>query len=335
MVDQNTSDNFALAKTASIIMVVVGHFQLGYESTWILVTIGLFVFGFSSGFFTSAKYDERLPLAAYWQNKLFRLGPSLLVANAFLLGLFCFRGTPGIWTWQTPVSVLGLSGFLNWFGIPDASPFGAGLWFFTLLLIFYGVYPVLRWIGRSRSALGVVGFLALVAAAILNRHVTMGHALWLTAWSFIFGVVVRRFHISLSAWLSGSLAACFAGLMVVLNVSAGFKQLNFLLIVAMAAFTVLCIKDARLPHKLPLSRFLLSGCLMEIYVVHSYLYVRPTGQKMFDLAISLAWIIFVSWLLSRVARGIRRRLHHDSAKGIPGTLPEENADQLGRKVVTS
>ncbi len=37
-----------------------------------------------------------------------------------------------------------MTGFLNWLDIENNSPFGAGMWFLTLLLIFYAFFPFLR-----------------------------------------------------------------------------------------------------------------------------------------------------------------------------------------------
>ena len=108
-----------------------------------------------------------------------------LVINVFLLCLFLVQRRPGIVTWQTPVNMLGLSGILNWFDLPNPSPFGAGLWFFTLLLTFYALYPILRLVSRSRGWLAALACVSLVAFAVLDRCCPMGHALWLTAWSFI------------------------------------------------------------------------------------------------------------------------------------------------------
>ena len=56
-VEPKISRNFQIAKVLAILLVVVGHFGLGV-SLWQLVTVGLFVFGFSSGYFTSAKYRD-------------------------------------------------------------------------------------------------------------------------------------------------------------------------------------------------------------------------------------------------------------------------------------
>ncbi len=143
----NTSYNFMLGKVVAIYAVAAAHF-LPLPGDWIAASVGLFVFGFSSGFFTSAKYQDDFQLGRFWWKKLTRLGPDLLVINLFLLVLFLAQGKSGIWTWQTLTSLLGVKGFLTWFGLKNPSPFGAGIWFLTLLLIFYAVYPLLRFVAQ-------------------------------------------------------------------------------------------------------------------------------------------------------------------------------------------
>ena len=152
---ERASDNFALAKVGALLLVVSGHFLPG-AWLWPAVAVGLFVLAFASGYFTSVKYDAHCPLGPFWKRKLVRLGPGLLAADLLLLLLFLIQDKPGVWSWQTPINMLGLTGILNWFGIPNASPFGHGLWFLTLLLLFYAVYPLLRAAARRRSRRKVI-----------------------------------------------------------------------------------------------------------------------------------------------------------------------------------
>ena len=139
---QEVSENFTLAKFLAIILVSTGHYFEG-SLLWVPVTVGLFVFAFASGYFTAIKHTPSLPLKAFWSAKLKRLGPSLIVINLFLLALFLLQGREGIWHPHTLLGITGLSGFLNWLDIKSQSPFGAGLWFLTVLLLFYLIYPLL------------------------------------------------------------------------------------------------------------------------------------------------------------------------------------------------
>ncbi|MGB2755458.1 MAG: acyltransferase family protein [Phycisphaerae bacterium] len=304
-IDKNTSRNFELAKAVAILLVFTGHFGTGIGFFWVAVSIGLFVFGFSSAYFTSAKYHDSFRFGPFWERKLHRLVPDLLVINAFLLVLFIVQQRPGIWTWQTLVNVLGLNGFLNWFGLGNPSPFGRGLWFFTLLLLFYCAYPILRRVGRSRAALGITAGAALMVALLLNRYATMGHALWLTAWSFVFGVFVQRTGVRVRPVLGAIAAGLLAAVMLGLNMAFDVGVLNPCLIIAISVCAVLSLKDARLPIRVLNPLQWVSGIVIEIYFLHPYLYLRVTGYRSLDYLASLACVLAVAWLLNRAARPIR------------------------------
>nr|NJM03668.1 hypothetical protein [Desulfobacula sp.] len=110
---------------------------------------------------------------------------SLLVVNFALLILFLIQDRPGIWTWYSLINIIGLNGLLNWFKIQNLSPFGAGMWFFTLLLIFYLSYPFLEKMNSKLTSI-FCGFFILLAYSF-SLNIDFGHALWLTACGFIVG----------------------------------------------------------------------------------------------------------------------------------------------------
>jgi hypothetical protein len=147
-IDQTISRNFHVAKVISILAVIVGHYFGGI--LWVLVTIGLLVFSYSSGFFTFLKYNEDFSKKEFWMKKVERLGIRLVVINVFLMIVFIIQSKSGIWTWHTVINMVGFNGFLNWFRIPNQSPYGAGGWFLTLLLIFYIFYPGIEYLNRRK-----------------------------------------------------------------------------------------------------------------------------------------------------------------------------------------
>lgn len=212
-----------MAKVLSIFTVVLGHSHLLPVNIWVTVTIGLLVFSFSSGYFTSLKYNGDFSKKEFWLKKAKRLGVNLIVINVFLLILFLIQGRSGIWTWHTIVNMLGLNGFLNWFYIQNLSPFGAGLWFFTLLLVFYLTYPVLEWINRNKiiSYLFVVFFV--IVAFYLQKYIVYGHALWLTACGFVTGVFCARNDINISLNVSALVSGVMLATMFSLNYLLGIK----------------------------------------------------------------------------------------------------------------
>jgi hypothetical protein len=302
------SYNFEVAKVVAILLVFTGHFHTGVEGFWIIVSIGLFVFGFSSAFFTSAKYHDVFHFKPFWKNKAVRLVPDVLLINIFLLVLFLAQHREGLFTWQTGVHVLGLTGFLNWFGVDNPSPFGGGLWFFTLLLLFYAIYPLLRLIGRSKVALYIMVLVTFASAVWLTDNTKMGHALWFTAWSFIFGIFVQRTGMSMGAIVSGGIALVLASVLAALNVAWNLNQLNTVLIFAVSVSVVLWLKSARLPRRPLAPLAALSGLILSIYFLHGYLYVSVTEYRLPDYILSLVCVLSAAWLVSRVASFLRMRL---------------------------
>ncbi|KPK48813.1 MAG: hypothetical protein AMK72_05955 [Planctomycetes bacterium SM23_25] len=296
-----TSANFTLAKVLALLLVVTGHFLPG-AALWPVVAVGLFILAFSSGYFTAARYHSHFDTQVFCSRKLLRLGPGLLAVDVFLLVLFLVQGKSGIWTWQTPLNMIGLTGFLNWFGVGNPSPFGRGLWFLTLLLIFYAAYPLLRLASRRKGLLWATSAGALAACAALHYLVPMGHMLWLTAWGFVFGVFAKGTAPSVSPWLSGSLGLVLTGLLVALNGVWGFKELNTPLLFGVAVCAALWLMTARIPGVFVSVSRPLAGCMLEIYILHTYLFIRATGHVALDLLLTLACVLAVSWVL---AQGIR------------------------------
>lgn len=318
-IDAQVSRSFHVAKALAILMVVTAHFLPG-RGLWPAASVGLFIFGFSSGYFTSAKYARRLYLGEFWARKLGRLGPHLVLVDVVLLGIFILQGRQGIWTWQTALNVVGLTGLLNWFRMGNPSPYGAGLWFLTLLLIFYASYPLLRLSARSRASAWAASGAALVLCGFMQYWAPMGHALWLTAWSFVFGALADRMGIRLPVPLSSGLIAAVSVLLVLLNSLLQYEAVNPFLLVATSVLVVLWLIHVRLPAWVLWPLKPISKSLLELYVLHSYLFLTPTGLAGADLAISLAVLIPVSWLLQRSAGWLWRI--------VCDRLPSAGADRL-------
>ena len=222
------SHNFAIAKTLAIMFVATGHFFGGI--LWIPVTMGLFMFAWSSAFFTTIKHGDRIVIGTFWRGKLRNIGLHFLLIQAFLLILAACRGRDGIITWQTLVHLCGQSGWLNWFGIRNSSPLGNGLWFFTLLLIFYLVFPLLsRWQRKVRAST-VISVTTLLIALWLSATIDVGHALWLTAAAFIIGIHCARHTLPGDATVWFALAVAGTLAMGLINAGFGVQSANNALI---------------------------------------------------------------------------------------------------------
>lgn len=295
------SFNYSVFKVLSILMVVTGHWHFNFElPLWIPTTIGLFIFAFSSALFTTRIYGPDLDVGAFWGKKLQRL----LVRYWFLLAclsvLLLVRGGT-VFHWHSLVHVFGLSGFLNVFG-QNHSGLGAGLWFFTLLLLFYVAYPPLV---RMFAASGNDFFPPLIATTFfvfMDRQINLGFSLWLTTLGFILGVFAGLYGTRIAPRVSLGLAIGALALMLGLNIALGYKEANSVLLMLACISTNLWLMKTRIPQWRPLRLLArLENCLLEIFIIHSYLFVHPTGNAAVDFCISVALIIPAAWCLNVVA----------------------------------
>jgi hypothetical protein len=196
---------------------------------------------------------------------------------------------------------LGLSGVLNWSAIPNQSALGAGLWFFTLLLMFYLSYPYLAKLCQSKSATVWTALAATAGAVLLQQRVHMGHELWLTALGFILGVGYGlhepKFRSRYVFFMAGLLGVGLLGI----NLFSSYKQFNTILIAATSICISLWLSKAVLPNwsvlKL-LARF--EKYLLEIFVMHTYLFMHFLGHSVLDFAVSLLLIVIAAIAINHV-----------------------------------
>lgn len=120
---ERTSKNISAAKGVAALTVMLGHYA-SIPNFWVVVTVGLLIFTISSGYFTWQRYHREFSWLHYWRGKAVRLGSRLIIIELFLFCLFLVEGRDGLWSWHTIVNLAGLNGFLNWFHIPNSSPYG-------------------------------------------------------------------------------------------------------------------------------------------------------------------------------------------------------------------
>jgi hypothetical protein len=299
-VAQDESFNFSLAKVVAILLVVFGHWGVN-SLFWIPVTFGLFVFAFSSAYFTSRIYGLNVDTGRFWRRKLERLGLRYWIILSFIAALSLAEGKT-VLHWHTLVHYIGLSGVINWAGLPSQSALGAGLWFFTLLLLFYLAYPFLARASRTPLRAGLLALASSVVAVWLQGHVNVGHALWLTVLGFILGVVYgmhkRQVHPGMALLLTVS--SCL--LLAVLNVVAGYGGMNPALIACASIGIVLWLANGRIASLAPLVQLArLEKYLLEIFLIHTYLFVHPTGNRLADLVLSLITILCAAVVIHHTA----------------------------------
>lgn len=260
--------------------------------------MGLLVFSITSGYFTAERYSPQVSWKYFWRRKITRLYPALLIIDVFLLLLFVVQGRDGIWTWHTIVNVIGLNGFLNWFHITNPSPFGAGMWFLTALLVFYAVYPILiSWFYKfGNSTFSLLAFIVLILF-LLQQIFPYGHALWLTLAGFPTGVyfsikkpALSKSRFSLVIFLS------LVG-MCSLHYFFHFDLLNFFFMYVVASTAVLFLQTINLPQAVTIIGAFLSSLLLEIYLLHPYLRLHMNSNVIFEVFVSMVLTIVVSYML--------------------------------------
>ncbi len=308
---QNASANARIFKPLAILCIVFGHFYgmsgqhvalLDYW--WNLSAIALTYFTICSAYFTQIKYRQTFSATEFWKNKARRLGAKLALVNGFLLILFLLQGKENIWGFHSLVNVLGMTGLLNWFGIRNASPFGAGLWFLTLLFLFYGAYPWLRWLysvyPRARLTLFSVAL-----CLVLDRAAPVGHTLWLTMSGYFVGMYLADIHVALR---KSSIVLAMAGLLFVFVVfnALQIKAANgFFLVSISVVFFILTMHAAFHETRMNILASL-DGSVLEIFMVHIYLFFYPTQIFGLDFVASLAVILGVAAALARVSKRLAR-----------------------------
>jgi peptidoglycan/LPS O-acetylase OafA/YrhL len=294
---ESASLNFYYAKFVAILIVATGHYFEG-SLLWIPATVCLFVFGFSSGYFTAGKSGAGFDFYDFWWAKISRLGPTLVIVSIFLAVIFLFQGRSGIWGWHSVIAIAGLSGFLDWLSIRNSSPFGSGLWFLTVLWLFYVIYPVLAILCRTKGGAWSVLSLAFLICTLGHFYASPPYALWPTVFAFIFGIFVRRVEWKPRSYVSLILAIIATLAMLVLNVY-GVKQLNYYLLVLVSILVVgflLSFNSSFLNDRKPLA---LAACVFEVYLIHTYLFIR-VDQVAVGYVLSMVIVLVVAYVLNKV-----------------------------------
>ena len=299
--DTIVSRNFSIAKVLAIFMIVASHWFKEID-LWIFATIALFLFGFSSAFFTGRIYGAEVDVRGFWENKLRRLGVRYWLILSVLAILLMVQGRD-IYHWHSIAHFVGLSGVLNLFG-PSSSALGRGLWFFTLLLLFYAAYPFLacRLIASGRAT--VIMLAVAIGLLVLDQWVRVGFSLWTTMLGFIIGIYVGVNRLRLSATVLDVMLIAIPLLIAVVNIVFHLRDFNMFLLIALSLAISLRLT---LPGLwMGGLRFLVAieACLLEIYLIHSYLFIHPTRNGVIDFIISLVVIVVAAILLNRAGNNL-------------------------------
>jgi hypothetical protein len=123
----------------------------------------------------------------------------------------------------------------------------------------------------------------------------------LTACGFEVGVFLARNNISIPRRLSIFLTVVFFTIIFFFHYSLGIKYFDFLFVLLIAIFVIHLFKNLQLPKFIIIATTYFSGCLLEIYLIHGYLFVRPNGHRIADFVISLFLILTSAKILQMIA----------------------------------
>lgn len=296
MDSKTLSQNFSIAKVLAILVVVSSHWFKNMP-LWIPATIALFIFGFSSTFFTGRIHGRSVDVRAFWKNKVQRLGIRYWFILGMLSVLLILQGKE-VFHWHSLVHLMGMSGILNLFGASE-SGLGRGLWFFTLLLLFYVLYPFLAKQLIASQKTNALLAMVVVALLILNQEIRIGFALFLTMIGFILGIYVGVNRFQFSRTLLHAVILASVVVFGVLNAFLAYRGLNNLLLFILSTALALWLTVAACPRLRIVGAIVkLEKYLLEIYLIHSYLFIRPTGVSVVDFLISLGLILAVAMILN-------------------------------------
>jgi hypothetical protein len=196
---------------------------------------------------------------------------------------------------------------LNWLQIPNQSSLGAGLWFFTLLLLFYLTYPYIAKLSASRQAASLVGLVATLGALYLELNIKVGHELWLTILGFIMGVTTGLHSVKLNAIYPFIVLVTGCVLLLGLNIVFSYNSLNTVLIFSTAISTAIWLTNVELPEVVfSFGVQKLEKCLLEIYLIHTYLFIHLTGVAALDFLLSFMLILITALVLNRLIKPLEQ-----------------------------
>lgn len=306
---KNVSRNTAILKFFCILLVVIGHFFSAFS--WIIMWFAMFIFSFLSGFFTHYKYSDNLILKQYWLKKFYRLGIDLLIIHGFLLLFFIITDKNDIFTWHTLLSFFGLNGLLSWSYIPLKTPFGSEIWFLTTLLIFYFIYPVLRLCFSNKIFSAGFTILLIFLCFFLHKRIPYPHALWLSICGYITALTCIEYKI----WISKNKSLIFGTTIILLAFCLNcfsVKQFNFFVILFLSLAFIFFTFNFHIPKFIVLISSVFQNCLLEIYLTHRHLYIRPSGNPYLDFFLSLCLILCVAKILKILSSTIKARLAYSA-----------------------
>ncbi len=224
------------------------------------------------------------------------MGP-LFVANFFILTLLALSGKQNVLHWHSLLAFLGLSGFIRFFGMISGTPLGNGLWFLTLLWIYYLVFPIFERLCRDHHIGRNLVLITGIGALVLSKLTSPGVALWETAWFFLWGTYAGKHPPKPNRALYFFVTVACAVAIPIAHAMQADPVIITALIAGIGIGVVLLLTTFPLPVQWSAPFAPLSVMMLEIYVVHTYLFVRLSREPIIDLMVSFVLILGMAAVL--------------------------------------
>jgi hypothetical protein len=144
--------------------------------------------------------------------------------------------------------------------------------------------------------------LILMATTLLHYQISLGYMLWYVIFAFVFGVFIARMGYRPPKTASLAVLVGAVLLLIVVNTIIELKIANYPLLLVVGASLVFVLMTWDLPSRLFGWTLYLSGAITEIYFIHTYVFVSPSGWPVLaGLAASVALVITTALVLSWIA----------------------------------
>lgn len=120
------------------------------------------------------------------------------------------------------------------------------------------------------------------------------------------GIFLAQRHVRLPVIAAAAMVIMSAVSMIVSHTLFAFDTANFFFILSVAIGVNFILMEVDLPQQVTCVGTWLSGILLEIYLLHPYLKVMPTGINVLDISISIAVVLFVGALLAWFGKQVRQ-----------------------------
>lgn len=272
----------------AIYMIVNFHFSCLIGNTeWFICVfrngewgcVGTTMFFILSGYVLHMKYKKTGNLLTFYKKRFLSIYPMFYVVfliswvyMASIIGKVFYGGNP----LRLLYTVLGIDGYLNFFGIPNYYQ-GVGEWFTAVIVVIYLLYPVLNFVFAKARILGTVVLAGLYlwnifmdpfAPLPVDANLITGIFLfWLGMLFEQYHEIIKK-HVSLLfAYIPFGLLIMYVGLP-----GPGLLWKNFLGIVVFLVLLVLLakVRFGRMTQRL-ITYF--SGISFAVYLTHHFILV--------------------------------------------------------------